>query len=83
MQAADEAVQNPDSGDLFGDAKHRSGGGDPLPAVADAHQDTKALLDQFFGKDEELAEDDLFLKRYISKKVPFWRDFTPPPHIWG
>jgi hypothetical protein len=68
VQAADEGVA--DEGDLFGDAKRRSGGGSvPLPAAGDAHQDTKDLLDQFFGKDEELAEDDLFLKRYISKKV--------------
>ena len=68
MQAADEAAE--DDGDLFGDAKRRiSDGSGTLPAAADAHQDTNALLDQFFGKDEDLAEDDLFLKRFISKKV--------------
>lgn len=70
VQAADDVAE--EDGDLFGDAKSRSDGGGPPPAAADAHQDTNALLDQFFGRDEDLAEDDLFLKRFISKKVSCW-----------
>lgn len=31
--------------------------------------DTQEMLDSYFGKDEELDKDDLFLKRFISDKV--------------
>lgn len=30
---------------------------------------TQALLDAYFGKDTQLAEDEKFLKQYILKKV--------------
>ena len=39
--------------------------------ASEAQDKVQERLDQFFGKDENLSQEDLFLKKYIANKVPF------------
>ena len=65
--------------DLFGPARHQEDADDAKQRKHKKHKtaDTQQMLDDYFGKDEELNEDDLFLKRFISEKV------DPLPHLLG
>ena len=57
--------------DLFGPAKRQRGDPDNDEGVQPKKQkvDTQQMLDEYFGQDDELTEEDLFLKRFIAEKV--------------
>lgn len=64
-QAAAEA-----EGDLFDEARpdpeSRQSGAAPASELED---EVQARLDHFFGRDETLSQEDLFLKKFIANKV--------------
>ena len=70
LQAAGKATPGEPKEDLFGEAVPKEGRRGKPPALSKIPQkDVTKMLDDFFGKDEELAEDDLFLKKYIASRV--------------
>lgn len=60
--------------DLFGQAlpQDRQHGSASAPQ-ATSHEGMHKMLDDYFGKDEDLAQADLFLKRYIASRVSLVR----------
>lgn len=57
-------------GDLFDEARPQPGSsGSRQPEAAGAQHEVQERLDKYFGKDDTLSEEDLFLKRFIANRV--------------
>ena len=66
-QAAEATGQESEAAELFSEPA-RGAVGQPA-AGRRGQRSMQELLDQYFGRDEELGEDDLFLKRFMSQRV--------------
>ena len=70
-------IASEETEDLFGPAKRQRGDPDNDEGMQPKKQkvDTQQMLDEYFGQDDELTEEDLFLKRFIAEKVQL--DYSP------
>ena len=67
-QAAETSGQESEAAELFSEPAKGTVGGQPAVGRR-SQRSMQELLDQYFGRDEELGEDDLFLKRFMSQRV--------------
>lgn len=69
LQAAAEATQGGERGELFNSAHPEDVSAGKAQVEGTVRHHMQERLDELFGRDEDLSNEDLYLKRFVGNKV--------------